>query len=81
MDSKAVYFRHIGLYAYRAGFLHKYLGLPPCEAERLESLEQLRALWYGYRIHVAKAVAEMEGGVDTEEDLLRVEGILQRRTR
>ena len=45
----------------------------------LEALEQLRALWYDYRIHVAEAMAEMEGGVDTEEDLARVEALLRRR--
>lgn len=78
-ELKADYFRHIGLYAYRAGFLHEYVNLQPCQAEQLESLEQLRALWYGYRIHVAEALAEMDGGVDTEEDLMRVEGLLLRR--
>jgi len=74
------YFRHIGLYAYRAGFLQDYVNRPPCQAERLEALEQLRALWYEYRIHVAEAMAESEGGVDTEEDLARVEALLQRRS-
>lgn len=73
----ADYLRHIGLYAYRAGFLGDYVFRPPCQAERLESLEQLRALWYGYRIHVAEAVTECQGGVDTEEDLQRVAGILK----
>jgi len=70
------YFRHIGLYAYRCGFLREYVNRPPCRMEQLESLEQLRALWYGYRIHVAHAVVEPEAGVDTEEDLLRVEGLM-----
>ena len=71
------YFRHVGLYAYRCGFLREYVGRPPCQLEQLESLEQLRALWYGYRIHVALASLEPDAGVDTEEDLLRVEGSLQ----
>jgi 3-deoxy-manno-octulosonate cytidylyltransferase (CMP-KDO synthetase) len=76
VDPKADYFHHIGLYAYRAGFLREYVRQPPCQAETLESLEQLRALWYGYRIYVAEASARMEGGVDTEEDFLRVERLL-----
>ena len=71
------YYRHIGLYAYRCGFLREYVDRPPCRMEQLESLEQLRALWYGYRIHVAHAGVEPEAGVDTEEDLLRVEAVLR----
>lgn len=78
-DPDADYYHHVGLYAYRAGFLSEYVTLPPCRAERVEALEQLRALWYGYRIHVAVAVDRMEGGVDTAEDLLRVEGLLRSR--
>lgn len=74
---KSDYFRHIGLYAYRCGFLREYVERSPCRAEQLEALEQLRALWYGYRIHVAHAVDEPAAGVDTEEDLLRVEALLQ----
>ena len=77
LDTNSDYFRHIGLYAYRCGFLHEYVDRAACRLEQLESLEQLRALWYGYRIHVAHAVVEPEAGVDTEEDLLRVEGVLR----
>lgn len=75
------YFRHIGLYAYRCGFLHDYVERSPCRAEQLEALEQLRALWYGYRIHVAHAAVAPEAGVDTEDDLLRVERILRDRVK
>jgi 3-deoxy-manno-octulosonate cytidylyltransferase (CMP-KDO synthetase) len=71
------HFLHIGLYAYRAGFLREFVRCTPCRIEQLESLEQLRALWYGHRIHVAVAAAAMEGGVDTEQDLARVEARLQ----
>ena len=78
VNPNAEYLHHIGLYAYRAGFLREYVQRPPCQLEQLESLEQLRALWYGYRIHVAEAKAPMGGGVDTEEDLVRVEGLLRR---
>ncbi|MGA9993152.1 MAG: 3-deoxy-manno-octulosonate cytidylyltransferase [Thiobacillaceae bacterium] len=67
--------RHIGLYAYRAGFLRAYADLAPAPLERLEMLEQLRALWYGYRIAVAVS-AELPGpGVDTSEDLERVRAL------
>jgi 3-deoxy-manno-octulosonate cytidylyltransferase (CMP-KDO synthetase) len=79
VDVTSDYYRHIGLYAYRCGFLHAYVARPPCRAEQLEALEQLRALWYGYRIHVAHAAVAPEAGVDTEEDLLRVERILRDR--
>jgi 3-deoxy-manno-octulosonate cytidylyltransferase (CMP-KDO synthetase) len=73
----ADHFLHIGLYAYRAGFLREYVRCAPCRIEQLESLEQLRALWYGHRIHVAVTAAAMEGGVDTESDLERVEARLR----
>lgn len=63
------YFRHIGLYAYRAGFLRTYGSLAPAPAEQLESLEQLRALWHGYRIAVAVCAEAPPAGVDTAEDL------------
>ncbi|GAA0212100.1 3-deoxy-manno-octulosonate cytidylyltransferase [Kangiella japonica] len=61
--------RHIGIYAYRAGFLHKYVTLKPAKIEQLESLEQLRVLANGFNIHVETAQEEPGLGVDTEEDL------------
>lgn len=64
--------RHIGLYAYRVAFLRAYPGLAQSPLERLESLEQLRALWHGYRIRVLQAAEAPPGGVDTAEDLERV---------
>jgi 3-deoxy-manno-octulosonate cytidylyltransferase (CMP-KDO synthetase) len=68
--------RHIGLYAYRAGFLRHYKDLEPSLLEEIEKLEQLRVLWHGMRIHVEIA-SEMPGhGVDTESDLVRVEKVL-----
>lgn len=68
--------RHIGLYAYRAGFLKHYRQLQPSPLEDVEKLEQLRVLWHGLKIFVAIA-SEMPGhGVDTEDDLQRVEKIL-----
>lgn len=66
------WFRHIGLYAYRVAVLTRYPRLTPAMAEQAESLEQLRALWHGIRIHVAEAVEIPPPGVDTETDLARV---------
>lgn len=63
------HFRHIGIYAYRVGFLQKYLSWDPCELEQMESLEQLRVLYQGGRIHVAVAKVNIPLGVDTPEDL------------
>jgi 3-deoxy-manno-octulosonate cytidylyltransferase (CMP-KDO synthetase) len=65
-------FRHIGIYAYRVGFLRRYATLSPTGAERFEALEQLRALGHGHRIAVAFWERPMEAGVDTAEDLERV---------
>lgn len=71
------YRRHIGMYAYRAGFLQDFVGWGPCWLERTESLEQLRALWHGVRIQVADAIEAPPVGVDTPEDLERVRRILE----
>lgn len=68
--------RHIGLYAYRAGFLRRYPALPPCALEATESLEQLRVLWHGERIAVHLSPARPGPGVDTPEDLARVRALL-----
>lgn len=65
-------FRHIGLYAYRAGFLRQYAGLTPAPIERFESLEQLRVLWHGHKISVAVSEQPAPPGVDTAEDLAMV---------
>ncbi|WP_154103890.1 3-deoxy-manno-octulosonate cytidylyltransferase [Eikenella corrodens] len=61
--------RHIGLYAYRVGFLHQYVGLPPSPLESIESLEQLRVLWHGGKIAVTVCDNAPAAGVDTAEDL------------
>ena len=68
--------RHIGIYAYRAGFLHDFVAWGPCWLEDAECLEQLRALWHGVRIHVADALETPPAGVDTAEDLQRVRQLL-----
>lgn len=61
--------RHLGIYAYRVGFLHRYVTWPPAPIEQLECLEQLRALYHGVKIHVATAQAKPPAGVDTPADL------------
>ncbi|MBI3222765.1 MAG: 3-deoxy-manno-octulosonate cytidylyltransferase [Nitrosomonadales bacterium] len=61
--------RHIGIYAYRAGFLRAYGQLAATPIEQFEALEQLRALYYGYKIGVHIAEQAPPGGVDTEQDL------------
>lgn len=65
--------RHIGIYAYRAGFLRRFAAMPPGRLEQVESLEQLRALEAGFRIAVALAPEPFPPGVDTPEDLARAE--------
>lgn len=70
------YRRHIGIYAYRAGFLHDFVAWGPCWLENAECLEQLRALWHGVRIHVADALEAPPAGVDTADDLERVRRLL-----
>ncbi|ABN74661.1 3-deoxy-manno-octulosonate cytidylyltransferase [Actinobacillus pleuropneumoniae] len=70
------YLRHIGIYAYRAGFIKQYVQWQPTALEQLESLEQLRALWNGEKIHLDIALETPEVGVDTQEDLERVRLIL-----
>lgn len=70
-----VYFRHLGIYAYRVGFLHAYVGWPPAVIEQVEALEQLRALYNGVKIHVGVAEVEIPQGVDTAEDLERIRAL------
>jgi 3-deoxy-manno-octulosonate cytidylyltransferase (CMP-KDO synthetase) len=69
--------RHIGLYAYRAGFLRTYASLASSPLERYEMLEQLRVLWHGHRISLGVTPTAPAPGVDTPEDLERVRGLLQ----
>ncbi len=68
---------HVGVYAYRAEFLRRFPGLAACELESVEQLEQLRALWHGYRIHVAEAPALPGHGVDTLDDVAPVEAAIK----
>ncbi len=71
------YLRHIGIYAYRAGFIRQYIQWAPSALEQIEMLEQLRVLWYGEKIHVAVAKQAPAIGVDTQEDLDKVRALYQ----
>ncbi len=68
--------RHIGIYAYRAGFINTYINWEPSTLERIECLEQLRVLWYGEKIHVDVAAEAPAAAVDTPEDLEAVRAII-----
>ncbi len=72
---KPTYFKHLGFYAYRKGFLLTFVGLPEGEWERFEKLEQLRALEYGYTIRVVMTQHDSIE-VDTPQDVVRVEELL-----
>ncbi|WP_260258708.1 3-deoxy-manno-octulosonate cytidylyltransferase [Vibrio intestinalis] len=78
VDNKVVQplLRHIGIYAYRAGFINTYINWQPSALEKIECLEQLRVLWYGEKIHVAVAKEAPAAGVDTPEDLEAVRAII-----
>ncbi|GGW59885.1 3-deoxy-manno-octulosonate cytidylyltransferase [Alishewanella tabrizica] len=71
------YRRHIGLYAYRAGFILDYVQWPSSTLEQIEALEQLRVLWQGEAIHVATALETPAVGVDTADDLERAIRVAQ----
>ncbi|MCK9173768.1 MAG: 3-deoxy-manno-octulosonate cytidylyltransferase [Desulforhopalus sp.] len=76
-SEQPTYYKHLGFYAYRKGFLLSFVALPVGEWERFEKLEQLRALEYGYRIRVV--ITDHDSiEVDRKEDLLRVEEDLRR---
>lgn len=67
--------RHVGLYAYRVGFLQAFAGLAPAPTEEVEMLEQLRALWHGYQVRVEVLDEAPPAGIDTPEDLARVRAL------
>lgn len=69
--------RHIGIYAYRVALLNRFVTWDVAPLEATESLEQLRVLWHGEKIHLAEACADVPGGVDTPEDLQRVIDFIQ----
>lgn len=71
------WFRHIGIYAYRVQFLHQYVSWQPAPLEQVEQLEQLRAMYHGVKIHVARANSPVPAGVDTQQDLEAVRAVFQ----
>ena len=73
--------RHLGIYAYRCGYLKQFAQRPVCEPEKRERLEQLRALWHGDKIACAEAVEVPAPGIDTPADLERVRGEVNQRLR
>ncbi len=75
MDATGAHFRHLGIYAYTRDYLLKLVAEPPCQLENLEKLEQLRALHIGCRMNVLE-VDDVGIGVDTPEDIAKVERIL-----
>lgn len=72
------YNHHIGIYAYRVGFLKQFVTWPSCALENCERLEQLRALWYGAKIHVAHAHVYPPQDINTEADLIEAEAWLNK---
>jgi 3-deoxy-manno-octulosonate cytidylyltransferase (CMP-KDO synthetase) len=76
LPKNVTYYRHLGLYAYRVGYLRRYVDLATCELERVESLEQLRVLWHGGAIHVDAAEMLPGPGIDTPDDLERVRALI-----
>ena len=75
-EAGAAVYRHAGIYGYRAGFLRRFSKLKVSPLEKAEALEQLRALWHGYRIAVVVSETEIPPGVDTPQDLEAVRRML-----
>ena len=68
-------FRHLGIYAYSAGYIQQFAEQPVCAIENLEKLEQLRVLWQGQKIRCVDAIEVPGPGIDTAEDLQRVRAL------
>ncbi len=77
VTQKSAVYRHIGMYGYRVSFLRQYENMEVTPLERAESLEQLRALCYGVKIHMSVIDEPPGHGVDTPEDAVRVESLLK----
>jgi 3-deoxy-manno-octulosonate cytidylyltransferase (CMP-KDO synthetase) len=76
-EAKPVWYRHAGVYGFRVGFLRRFSTLKMPSIEKAEALEQLRALWHGYRVAVVVSRAEIPPGVDTPLDLGAVRRMLR----
>lgn len=77
VDLSQCYYRHVGLYAYRVSVLRDYIDWPESPFEALESLEQLRVLWNGFRIHMTIVEGKLPPGVDTPEDLEKARELMK----
>lgn len=80
LPEHGAWLRHIGIYAYRCGFLRRYVRWPQSALEQIEALEQLRILWQGEKIRVMTVAQPPHAGVDTPEDLERVCRIIASKT-
>ncbi len=76
LPADAGYFSHIGLYGYRTSFIKEYVTWAPCPHEKVESLEQLRVLWHGHKIHVGITDSYPGLSIDTAEELAKLEAIM-----
>ena len=72
------YYRHVGIYGYRAGFLSEYLEWGHCPLEDIELLEQLRVIWNGGRIYMRVLPSKVAPGVNTQADLDKVRALFQK---
>lgn len=79
LPTEAEFFSHVGLYGYRASFIKQYVTWAPSPHEQVESLEQLRVLWHGHKIHVGVTDHYPGLSIDTEEELQRLEAMLAAR--
>lgn len=77
LDAMTAWQRHLGLYAYRTGLLHRFVAWPPAPLEQIEKLEQLRLLWQGAKMQVVRVGQEAPAGIDTPADLERVRLLMQ----
>jgi 3-deoxy-manno-octulosonate cytidylyltransferase (CMP-KDO synthetase) len=76
---KNLYFRHVGIYAYRAGFLNNYMEAEPSPYTSIEALEQLQILWHGGRIHVLPSKEKIPHSVDTQKDLEKMRVLFEKK--
>lgn len=76
LPASAAYYRHVGIYGYRVALLNRFVQWPVSRIEATEKLEQLRVMANGARIHVAEALELIPGGVDTQDDLLRIQQVI-----
>ena len=76
---KNLYFRHVGIYAYRAGFLNNYMEAEPSPYTSIEALEQLQILWHGGRIHVLPSKEKIPHSVDTQQDLEKMRVLFEKK--